>query len=220
MPGHFFFLGYPLVYSANRDSWWVLFLDGAHALSFLSSPRPFARHSSARKTHPPPFLKLPARAPSHADTSRAGFFTPRSLVDSFVPTKVRVRSFVRSFVRSRVCARIIRHLAAISANEEFPASRSSARCGVCPTRSVRNSAGMRARKFYASVSGRFARGASSRNAPSGAKLDEPWGGRRRRRCVHLAVLGLTHLRMGKQTDRWMDVFEWNGLTDDLIGRLW
>jgi hypothetical protein len=51
----------------------------------------FARYDSdsskaTENTHP--FLKLPlARAPSHADTSRAGLFTPRSLAVAFVPTE-------------------------------------------------------------------------------------------------------------------------------------
>ena len=189
----------------TRGGWLSFWVDGAHALSFLSSPRPSARHTSARKAYPPLSI-LPARAPSHADTSRAGFFTPRSLVDSFVPTKVGTRSFVRSFVPACVRALFVILPRYPRTKKEFPASRSSARCGVCATRSVRNSAGMRARKLYASVSGRLARGASSRNAPSGAKMDRGAASTKKMR-VHLAVLGLARLRMGKQTDGWVDVFE-------------
>lgn len=88
------------------------------APAFVDAPSPsLGTLPHGKHTHP--FLKLPARAPSHADTSRAGLFTPRSLVDSFVPIEVRVRSrpFVRSLSLSRARAR---HLAAISANE-FPA---------------------------------------------------------------------------------------------------
>jgi hypothetical protein len=45
------------------------------------------------------------------------------------------------------------------------------------------------------------------------------GRRQTRRCVHLAVVGLARLCMGKQTDGWMDGWMFlilNGLTDDFF----
>ena len=182
-------------------------LDGARRVSFrfVSFPSQALRAAHFRTENTPtPFFETTRARPVARRYVKSRFFVrlAHSSIHSFQQRYAFVRSFVRSFVPACVralCVILPRYPRMKNSRRRVRRVRAAgfARHGRCETR--RECARGNFMRRFRDVSRAVRRRETHRRA-------RRWtvGRRQTRRCVHLAVLGLARLCMGKQTDGWMD----------------